>query len=150
VLGLSQMMAAGADFHAESGSENYSREVGLHLAGHYARWHQRPTKLRSDGGSGTISSFHRFTPHPGHANIGMCQRMKDLTWLADSRSRVKSFPAGVQDDIGYALYAAQLGEMSVNAKSLHGLGGPVMRLLPAMPAEPIARSIPSRLETRFT
>jgi len=33
--------------------------------------------------------------------------MKDLTWLADSRSRLKSFPAGVQDDIGYALYAAQ-------------------------------------------
>jgi phage-related protein len=36
--------------------------------------------------------------------------MKNLTWLADSRSNVKAFPAGVQDDIGYALYAAQLGE----------------------------------------
>jgi len=33
--------------------------------------------------------------------------MKKLTWLADSRSNVKSFPAGVQDDIGFALYAAQ-------------------------------------------
>ena len=54
--------------------------------------------------------------------------MKDLTWLADSRSRVKSFPAGVQDDIGYALYAAQLGQMSVKAKPLHGLGGPVMEI----------------------
>src|SRR5713101_4369340 len=42
-----------------------------------------------------------------YANIGMYQRMKNLTWLADSRSNVKSFPAGVQDDIGYALYAAQ-------------------------------------------
>jgi phage-related protein len=40
----------------------------------------------------------------------MYRRMKNLTWLADSRSNVKSFPAGVQDDIGYALYAAQLGE----------------------------------------
>jgi phage-related protein len=30
--------------------------------------------------------------------------MKHLTWLADSRSNVKSFPAGVQDDIGYALF----------------------------------------------
>ncbi len=48
--------------------------------------------------------------------------MKKLTWLADSRSNVKSFPAGVQDDIGYALYAAQLGEMSTKAKPLHGLG----------------------------
>ena len=50
--------------------------------------------------------------------MGMYLRMKDLTWLADSRSRVKSFPAGVQDDIGYALYAAQLGQMSVKAKPL--------------------------------
>ena len=55
--------------------------------------------------------------------------MKDLTWLADSRSRVKSFPAGVQDDIGYALYAAQLGERSIKAKPLHGLGSQVMEIV---------------------
>lgn len=54
--------------------------------------------------------------------------MKKLTWLADSRSNVKSFPAGVQDDIGYALYAAQLGEMSAIGKPLHGLGGGVMEI----------------------
>jgi phage-related protein len=71
---------------------------------------------------------HRLTLHPAYANIGMCQRMKNLTWLADSRSTVKSFPAGVQDDIGYALYAAQLGELSVKAKPLHGLGGQVMEI----------------------
>jgi phage-related protein len=41
---------------------------------------------------------------------------------------VKSFPGGVQDDIGYALYAAQLGEMSAKAKALHGLGGGVMEI----------------------
>ena len=55
--------------------------------------------------------------------------MKRLAWLADSRARVKSFPAGVQDDIGYALYAAQLGEMSPKAKPLHGLGGGVMEIV---------------------
>ena len=58
----------------------------------------------------------------------MYQAMKNLTWLSDSRSNVKSFPVGVQDDIGYALYAAQLGERSVKAKPLHGLGGPVMEI----------------------
>jgi len=58
----------------------------------------------------------------------MYQGMKRLMWLADSRSSVKSFPAGVQDDIGYALYAAQMGEMSTNAKPLHGLGGGVMEI----------------------
>jgi len=55
--------------------------------------------------------------------------MKKLTWLADSRSNVKSFPAAVQDDIGYALYAAQMGEMSAKAKSLHGFGGGVLEIV---------------------
>jgi phage-related protein len=55
--------------------------------------------------------------------------MKKFAWLADSRARVKSFPAGVQDDIGYALYAAQLGEMSPKAKPLHGLGSGVMEIV---------------------
>jgi phage-related protein len=59
--------------------------------------------------------------HPFDALSDLCQyrhvrRMKTLTRLADSRSNVKSFPAGVQDDIGYALYAAQLGERSPNLR----------------------------------
>jgi phage-related protein len=41
---------------------------------------------------------------------------------------MKSFPAGVQDEVGYALYAAQLGEMSPKAKPLHGLGSGVMEI----------------------
>jgi phage-related protein len=55
--------------------------------------------------------------------------MKRLVWLADSRATVKSFPAGVQDDFGYALYAAQLGERSPKAKPLHGLGSGVMEIV---------------------
>ena len=55
--------------------------------------------------------------------------MKKLVWLADSRANLKSFPAGVQDDFGYALYAAQLGEMSPKAKPLHGLGSGVMEIV---------------------
>lgn len=54
--------------------------------------------------------------------------MKKVVWLGDSRSIVKSFPAGVQDDIGYGLYAAQLGEMSAKAKPLHGVGAGVMEI----------------------
>jgi phage-related protein len=75
--------------------------------------------------------------------------MKNLTWLADSRSNVKSFPR-VQDDIGYALYAAQLGELSVKAKPQHGFGGQVMEIAAYERAEPTARSIPSLSENRFT
>lgn len=55
--------------------------------------------------------------------------MKKLVWLVDSRSRVRSFPAGVQDDIGYALYAAQVGEMSPKAKPLRGLGTGVTEIV---------------------
>ncbi len=55
--------------------------------------------------------------------------MKKLAWLADSRANVKSFPAGARDDVGYALYAAQLGEMSPKAKPLHGLGSGVMEIV---------------------
>ena len=54
--------------------------------------------------------------------------MKKLTWLADSRSNVKAFPVGVRDDVGYALYAAQVGELSAKAKPLRGLGGGVMEI----------------------
>ena len=54
--------------------------------------------------------------------------MKELMWVADSRSNVKAFPAIVQDDIGYALYRAQLGEMSAYAKPLHGLGSGVLEI----------------------
>ena len=55
--------------------------------------------------------------------------MKTLIWLADSRSEVKSFPAGIQDDIGYGLYMAQLGEMSPKAKPLHGPGSGVIEIV---------------------
>ena len=55
--------------------------------------------------------------------------MKKLVWLADSRANLKSFPAGVQDDFGYALYAAQLGETSPKSRPLHGLGSGVMEIV---------------------
>jgi phage-related protein len=53
--------------------------------------------------------------------------LKKLTWFADSRSNVKSFPEAIQDDIGYAL-VAQLGEMNTAAKPLHGFGSGVMEI----------------------
>jgi phage-related protein len=55
--------------------------------------------------------------------------MKRLAWLADSRLIVKSFPAAVRDDVGYALYLAQLGEISVKTKPLHGLGSGVLEIV---------------------
>jgi phage-related protein len=54
--------------------------------------------------------------------------MKELIWVADTRSRVKAFPADVRDEVGYALYAAQLGGLSAKAKPLRGLGSGVMEI----------------------
>ena len=54
--------------------------------------------------------------------------MKRLTWLGDSRANLRAFPTPVQDDIGYALYVAQLGDTHHSAKTLHGLGGGVMEI----------------------
>ena len=54
--------------------------------------------------------------------------MKTLTWIADSRANVKRFPARVQDEIGYALYLAQLGGKSARATPLHGLGAGLMEI----------------------
>lgn len=54
--------------------------------------------------------------------------MKELVWVADSRSRIQLFPEGVRDDIGYALYMAQIGEVSPKAKPLHGLGSGVIEI----------------------
>src|SRR4051794_11674115 len=76
--------------------------------------------------SSNLTHSYWLTAMEGYANIGMYRRMKKLTWLADSRSNVKSFPVAAQDDIGYALYVAQLGEMSSNPKPLHGFGSGVM------------------------
>ena len=54
--------------------------------------------------------------------------MKKLTWFADSLTSLRAFPTSVQDDIGYALYVAQLGETHSSAKPLHGLGSGVMEI----------------------
>ena len=54
--------------------------------------------------------------------------MKKLIWLVDSLLSRRAFPPPVQDSLGYALYAAQLGEVHHSAKPLHGLGSGVMEI----------------------
>lgn len=58
----------------------------------------------------------------------MCRSNEEAHLACRSRANVKAFPAGIRDDIGYALYAAQLGGTSVKAKPLHGLGAGVMEI----------------------
>jgi phage-related protein len=49
--------------------------------------------------------------------------LKPLIWMGSSRSDLKGFPEGVQDEIGYSLYQAQLGYLPDNAKPMAGMNG---------------------------
>ena len=49
--------------------------------------------------------------------------LKPVRWIGSSRKDLRSSPAPVRIEIGYALYAAQKGEIDPAAKPLKGFGG---------------------------
>lgn len=51
------------------------------------------------------------------------ETLKPLRWIGSSLRDLKSFPAEVRSNVGYALYAAQNGEMDPSAKPMKGFGG---------------------------
>ena len=55
--------------------------------------------------------------------------IKPVVWLGDSLRTLRTFPSGVQDEVGYALYLAQRGEKHVSAKPLTGLGPGVLEVV---------------------
>lgn len=55
--------------------------------------------------------------------------LKPIVWLGDSLRAVRSFPARVQDEVGYALFLAQVGEKHITAKPLKGLGPGVLEVV---------------------
>ena len=48
---------------------------------------------------------------------------RPVHWIASSLDDVRGFPQPVRDEIGFALYEAQLGRKHVAAKPLKGMGG---------------------------
>ena len=55
--------------------------------------------------------------------------LKPVVWLGDSLRELKTFPATVQDEMGYAVYLAQRGEKHVSARPLKGLGAGVLEVV---------------------
>lgn len=51
------------------------------------------------------------------------KKIKRLDFVGASREALSGFPEAVKEDIGYALFLAQRGEMPGNAKPLKGFGG---------------------------
>ena len=48
---------------------------------------------------------------------------KSVIWIGSSLEDLKDFPEAVQDEIGYALYQAQIGKLYHTAKPLKGIHG---------------------------
>ena len=55
--------------------------------------------------------------------------MKELIWLGSTLDDVKSFPAEVQDEMGYELHYAQIGETHPSAKLFKGHGSGVYEIV---------------------
>ncbi|HXU49925.1 MAG TPA: type II toxin-antitoxin system RelE/ParE family toxin [Candidatus Binatia bacterium] len=53
----------------------------------------------------------------------MSDELKPVRWIASSLADLRACPDEVRLDIGYALYAAQQGEVDPAAKPLKGFGG---------------------------
>jgi len=59
----------------------------------------------------------------------MASGLKPIVWLGDSLRALQSFPARAQDEVGYALFLAQVGEKHITAKPLRGLGPGVLEVV---------------------
>jgi phage-related protein len=49
--------------------------------------------------------------------------LKPVIWVGATRKDLREFPAPVQDHVGYALFAAQMGGKHQDTKPLTGFGG---------------------------
>jgi phage-related protein len=55
--------------------------------------------------------------------------LKPVVWVGDSLRVLRTFPAPVQDEVGYALFLAQRGEKHESAKPLKGFGAGVLEIV---------------------
>ena len=54
--------------------------------------------------------------------------LAEVVWLGDSRDVLRAFPRGPQQDLGYALYRVQLGQMPPDSKPMKTVGPGVYEL----------------------
>lgn len=55
-------------------------------------------------------------------------RLADVVWLGDSKEVLRAFPKVPQQDLGYALYQVQLGQMPPDSKPMFTVGSGVYEL----------------------
>ena len=54
---------------------------------------------------------------------------KPVVWLGDTLATLRTCPQDVQDEVGYALYLAQISQTYAGAKPLKGLGPGVLEVV---------------------
>ena len=54
---------------------------------------------------------------------------RPVIWLGDTLAALRACPQEVQDEVGYALYLAQIGEKYARAKPLKGFGPGVLEVV---------------------
>ena len=62
------------------------------------------------------------------ASDSSTKQLADVIWLGDSREVLRAFPTGVQQDLGYALYQVQLGQIPPDSKPMKTVGPGVYEL----------------------
>lgn len=55
--------------------------------------------------------------------------MRSLKWVGSSHKDLTQFPTEVQQEMGYALYVAQMGGMYMHAKPFKGCGTGVYEIV---------------------
>mgnify|MGYP001587960035 CR=1 FL=1 len=55
--------------------------------------------------------------------------MKSLSFVGASKKDIQEFPDDVKDDVGYALFQVQLGEVPAGMKPLRGFGPGVLEII---------------------
>ena len=56
------------------------------------------------------------------------EEYKYIEWVGSSKNDLKKFPAYVQDQVGFALYQAQVGLKHRNVKPLRNIGSNVLEI----------------------
>jgi phage-related protein len=54
---------------------------------------------------------------------------KPVIWLGNTLEELRAFPQDVRDEVGYALYLAQVGEKYQRAKPLKGFGPGILEVV---------------------
>ena len=55
--------------------------------------------------------------------------LRPVEWVGSSKTDLKEFPAAVQDQVGFALYQAQVGLTHHDVKPLKGFGANVLEVV---------------------